>query len=137
MGNEGPVPAARVTNAADKNQVEHAEKAERLAEHDAERDMAFVASSPAGRRVLHWILEECRIMAGSELMPESIWHPSASIHYNAGVQDAGRAVLKRMKKSNFESFILMIREAEVREEVMRAQAERLAKKTKDEDGEDD
>lgn len=73
-------------NAADKSQVKEKEIAERDLRKKELADVAEIASTPAGERFLRRLLAKAKTF-------ESIWEPSAKIHYNAGQQDFGHFIM--------------------------------------------
>lgn len=100
---------ALVKNAADEGQVKEAEQKARFHKDQEANDMRAVLDVPAGRRVLWRLLQHCRAM-------ESIWEPSAKIHYNAGRQDVGHYLLSEIVSANEDAFLLMQKEARDRKE---------------------
>lgn len=66
-------------------------------------DMKSVLNDKVGRRVLWDIMAHCRVF-------ESIWEPSARIHYLAGRQDVGHMILSLINDANPEAMILMMNE---------------------------
>lgn len=91
-------------NAADPEQVKHAErKARQHAERFAE-SLQAVMQMPAGRFVLWVLLERAGIY-------RSVWDASGSrITYNAGKQDYGHELLASMLEADEDAYQLMERE---------------------------
>lgn len=75
-----------VRNASDRKQLRTAKKASKEEEKLQEADLRKVLSLPEGRRVLWRILKTCHVF-------ESVWHPSALIHYMSGQQDLGHQLM--------------------------------------------
>lgn len=82
-----------VKNAADPSQVGEAKKKEK-SQRDLELDdIRKILSEPVGRRVLWRWLKRAKTF-------ESIWEPSAKIHYNAGLQDFGHFLLAEVTEAD-------------------------------------
>jgi len=94
---------AVVKNAGDEGQVESGKKKERFNRKDELNDIKFILSTKQGRRFIWRILSHCRVF-------ESIWHQSAMIHYNSGIQDTGHFVLAEIIESDKELYLLMQKE---------------------------
>lgn len=75
-----------VRNASDRRQLRAAKKLNKDEERLQESDLTKVLSLPEGRRVLWRILKACHVF-------ESVWHPSALIHYQSGQQDLGHQIM--------------------------------------------
>lgn len=71
-------------------------------------DLAFVLSSREGRRFMWRILTHCKVY-------QSIWEPSAKIHYNAGRQDVGHYLQSEILSADPQAYIKMINEEPERE----------------------
>jgi len=96
-----------VRNAADPDQVKRAgRKVDDIATQRRNR-LRAVMETPEGRAFLWDLLNELKVY-------ESVWHPSALIHYNAGVQDAGHKLMARMVDASEDHYDLMTREARAR-----------------------
>ena len=80
---------SQVKNAADRKQVKKAKNKLRDAQIQAQEDLRFLMQSPQGQRFLMRLLGKCRLN-------QSIWHPSAAIHKNAGIQEVGQEIYKEM-----------------------------------------
>lgn len=92
-----------IKNAANKAQVKDSEsKARRRREREL-TDLEMVLQTPEGRRLLWRVLEHCKVF-------ESIWHPSALIHHNAGKQDVGHFVMSEIVEADEKSLLLMMTE---------------------------
>lgn len=95
---------ALVGNAADPEQVAAA-KEKQIKEADLElADLRAILQLEAGRRVMWRFLAHCGVH-------ESIWEPSAKIHYNAGRQDVGHYIEAKIVRASEEFYELMQREA--------------------------
>lgn len=93
----------KMKNAADESQVRDAEgKMKRARTGDLE-DVRFLLTLPQGRRFIWRLLSHCSVF-------ESIWHPSALIHHNAGRQDVGHFILREVNDANAEAMIEMMKE---------------------------
>lgn len=90
-----------VRNAADPSQVREGRKQERLRRQNELADLKAVLETPAGMRVLLRVLNKCRTF-------ESIWHPSALIHFNAGQQDIGHFLLQEIVEAAPEAYLHMV-----------------------------
>lgn len=113
-------PRSMVKNAADAKQVKRAEQAERRLREDWLNAMRAVITTPKGREFIWGVLAHCKVF-------ETIWHPSALIHYNSGLQDAGHWLMKELNDADQDAFLLMITEANARKK--RTDAEREAMHT--------
>lgn len=82
-----------VTRASDPGQVTRSQQSEKYIRESQKKDLEKVVDTPEGRRVLWGILEHCSTF-------QSIWHPSALIHYNAGKQDVGHFLLAQLNDLN-------------------------------------
>jgi len=84
-----------VRNASNEKQVREAKKKEKRGrEHELE-DIKQVLNTPSGRRFVWRILNHCKTF-------ESIWHSSALIHHNSGMQDVGHFILSEISESSEE-----------------------------------
>ena len=94
-----------VRNASDPAQVEKARKEERRLSQQENADFREILNMPsgAGRRVLWKLLEECKVF-------ESVWHPSALIHYQSGQQDIGHLLLGRIMDAHPTALLQMMQE---------------------------
>lgn len=98
-----------ITNAADESQQQRARMTAKDREHREIADLYNVMSSKSGRRFIWRLLGVCRPL-------QSIWEPSARIHYNAGQQDIGHWVIAETEKASLDLFHEMQREAREEEE---------------------
>lgn len=92
-----------IRNAASERQVQKGKDKERRLEERLSADLRAVLSTTSGRRVMWRLLEECKTF-------ESIWEPSAKIHYLAGRQDLGHFILAIIEKASVESLFQMMKE---------------------------
>jgi len=97
-------PRAEVRNAADAEQVKRAERKTVRREAIRAANIKAVMSTVEGRAFVWDLLERARVF-------ESIWHPSAAIHYNAGRQDFGHELQALVLGVDEDSYDLMAREA--------------------------
>lgn len=92
-----------VKNAADPEQIKKAEN-RILNGRDREiKDLQDVLSSPCGRRFIWRLLSHCKTF-------ETIWEPSARIHYNAGIQDIGHFIMAEVVAADESAFLAMMTE---------------------------
>ncbi len=92
-----------VKNAADPEQVKAAgERVKSLREREA-NDIIAVCSTSEGRRLLWRIMSRCKVF-------ESVWSPSAQIHYNSGMQDVGHFLMAEVVGADPEILLQMIKE---------------------------
>lgn len=96
-----------ITNAASKPQQREAGRKIRDAAQGEDEDLLALLAMVQGRRFLWRMLKHCRVT-------ESIWHPSALIHYNSGVQDVGHFILAEIVRVRPESYLQMMQEAQER-----------------------
>lgn len=97
------MPNPLVTNAASKKQVQ---KAQQVVAFKAERDrveMIGLLEDPRFRRFLWNVLELCHVH-------HSIWDPSARIHYNAGQQDIGHAIMAQILEARPSAYLTLMEE---------------------------
>lgn len=92
-----------IKNAADPKQVDEAEKKEKWSRKQEIEDMQFMLSTMQGRRVLWRFLSHCKVF-------ESIWHPSALIHFHSGRQDVGHFIMSEISEADQEGFLKMMQE---------------------------
>lgn len=92
-----------VKNAASTKQVGDAKKKEKSLRDSQQNDLRVVLNSDSGRRVLWRIMSECGTF-------NSIWHPSAAIHYNSGKQDLGHWLMGEITETDEESLFKMMKE---------------------------
>lgn len=94
-------------NAADKEQVKRAARFER--NHEARKLVSarVVLEGYDGRAFCWDLLARARVF-------ESIWHPSAEIHYLAGRQDYGHELMALLIQADENLYQLMEREARER-----------------------
>jgi hypothetical protein len=94
---------ALVANAGDRQQLARATKIEKVAGQQDRQDFTVVVSTKEGRRWVWRMLGVCRVF-------ESVYHPSALIHYQAGQQDIGHRIQGEMVRDHSEMYFLMIKE---------------------------
>jgi hypothetical protein len=99
-------PAAAVKNAADRGQVKHADRRDKDKAQNVLNAWRELVKLPAGRVVLWDILCHCKVF-------ESIWHPSALIHANAGRQDVGHWAMAQIANADPQAIFKMMQEAQV------------------------
>lgn len=92
-------------NAADRSQVEKGRKEEKRNAAQEVLDMKELLNLPsgAGRRILWNLLEHCKVF-------ESVWHPSALIHYQSGQQDVGHLLLGKIMDAHPAALLQMMQE---------------------------
>lgn len=98
-----------VKNAADKEQVESAERKERYGRKVQLADLRQILATDYGRRFIWRYLEECHVFG-------SVFNNSGSITYfNEGRRDVGRVLLADVTEANDEALIQMMRESKDRD----------------------
>lgn len=98
---------ALVKNAADPEQVKHAQRQETRDEDRKQAALLETMRTPAGRIVLWHVLESAGVF-------ESVWENSARIHYNAGRQDLGHEWMARLVKTRALEDLYLQMESEAR-----------------------
>lgn len=98
-----------VKNAADESQVRGADKKQKNRHLRDIVDLKEILSLPAGRRVIWRLLVKCKTF-------ETVWHPSALIHYNAGQQDLGHFILGEVMEAKPEAYLQMSAESKKEDE---------------------
>jgi hypothetical protein len=96
--------APLVKNAADPSQVAQATEKEKLGRDLELDDLRKVLGTESGRRLLWRFIKHAGVH-------ESIWEPSAAIHYRAGKQDFGHFIESEILEANEEALFQMMREA--------------------------
>lgn len=91
-------------NAADENQVKEARLTEKRIRERELGDLRYLLASAQGRRLIWRLLGHCKSF-------ESVWEPSAKIHYNAGKQDVGHFLMAEIIAADENSFLQMMKEA--------------------------
>lgn len=94
---------ALVRNASSKKQVKDAVRKEKFNRESELEDIKEVLKSVNGRRFIWRILSKCKTF-------ESIWQPSAMIHYNSGMQDLGHFIMAEITDADAELLFLMMKE---------------------------
>lgn len=92
-----------VRNAADENQVRNAAEKESLRREQELADLREILGTPAGKRVIWRFLAHCGTF-------ESIWEPSAKIHYLSGKQDVGHFLMAEIVEAMPEALLEMMKE---------------------------
>jgi len=92
-----------VKNAADREQVREAKQKETSLRDRELNDLRSILNTREGRRYLWRMMGHCRTFA-------SVWHASAQIHYNAGMQDVGHFMMAEITEASPEAFFLMMKE---------------------------
>lgn len=88
--------------------VERAQRQKRTAANQRQADLREILATQAGRRLFWKLMEECRVLS-------SVWDPGALIHYNAGRQALGQALLKEILALDPNIFLTMMNEAQAKE----------------------
>ena len=92
-----------VKNAASEKQVKRAAHDEKhLRDMDLE-DLRTVLRTVEGRKVLWRVLSKCKTF-------NSVWHPSAAIHYNSGQQDIGHWLMSEIVDAGQDQLFKMMQE---------------------------
>lgn len=97
-------PSSMVRNAADPQQTKRAARIERRREERDAADLVAGMQTSEGRRMLWTRIKKCGVF-------QSVWEPSAKIHYNAGRQDVGHELLADVINASPDLYSLMEREA--------------------------
>lgn len=92
-----------VANAADPKQVKEGDRKVRNKRHDELQDLRSVLSLDFGRRFVWRLLKEAKVF-------ESIWHPSALIHYNSGRQDFGHFLMAEIVEADTNGLLKLMQE---------------------------
>jgi hypothetical protein len=95
-------------NASNPKQIANATKNARQQRIIHLQDMKDVMASVQGKKILHWILAECRVH-------QSVWQPSAAIHRDAGKQEIGHLIMRDMVEADRTLAAAMVAEAYYRE----------------------
>ena len=93
-----------VKNASDPSQIAEAKKKSVMIRDDELKDIRWVISDPRGFRFCLRLLRQCKTL-------ESVWSPSALIHYNAGQQDIGHFLMSEFKEADYNTLLKMMLEA--------------------------
>ena len=100
---------ALVKNAADKDQVEAADRKERYTRKMELADLRSILATEHGRRFIWRYLEVCHVFG-------SVFNNSGSVTYfNEGRRDIGLKLLADITEANDESLIQMMRESKERD----------------------
>jgi hypothetical protein len=118
-----------VKNTSDPKDVHAAAKREKMKRWQELEDLRGVLASEPGRRVLWRFMTHYGVL-------RSVWSPSAAIHRDSGMQDAGLHMLEEIKAARSAAFIEMWHEANKREEEELAILE-AQRKQRDEETEND
>lgn len=97
-----------VKNAADTDQVKRAKEKELRGKERDNNDIAWVLSTPQGRRFLWRYLETCHIFSTS-------FTGSSETFFKEGERNIGLKLLADITECNAESYLLMMKEAKERE----------------------
>lgn len=92
-----------VKNAADREQVREAKQKEVSQRERELNDLRSILNTKEGRRYLWRMMGHCRTFS-------SVWHASAQIHYNSGMQDVGHYIMAEITEASPEAFFLMMKE---------------------------
>ena len=92
-----------VKNAASEKQVKKAEKKEYSVREKELNDLKKVLNTTEGRRVFWRLMDHCRVF-------ETVWEPSAKIHYNSGKQDVGHFIMGEIVEADEKYLMEMMKE---------------------------
>lgn len=92
---------AVVRNAADHKQVKKAKRTQKEARKQEIADLRYIMETPQGQRFLMRMLSKCRVN-------QSVWHPSAAIHKNAGIQEVGQNLYKDMLTADVDLAVSLV-----------------------------
>lgn len=90
-----------VRDTGDKQQQERVAKKQENKRQQLQEDYHALLNSPNGRRVLWDIIAYCKVF-------ETIWDPSAKIHFNSGRQDVGHFVMAQIMKAKPDALTTMM-----------------------------
>lgn len=80
-------------NMGEIGQVEKANKEKKLRREKELKDIKAILSMKEGKRFMWRLLAHCKTF-------ESIWTPSAQIHYQAGQQDVGHFLMSEIEEAD-------------------------------------
>ena len=112
-------------NAADRRQVEYAERRERRRAAMFAQALQATLQTAEGRALLWCLIEKAGVF-------RSVWENSARIHYNAGRQDYGHELLADILETDPQHYLLMEREARQRLAVETREIEAMQDDPRDE-----
>jgi hypothetical protein len=92
-----------VKNAASEKQVKRAEEKQQTKREMELNDLHHVLGNPRGRRFVWRLLEKCRVF-------NTVWEPSAKIHYNSGQQDIGHFIMSEIVEADEKYLLDMMKE---------------------------
>ena len=92
-------------SASNRKKVDNSRKYQKRKREAELNDLRKVLNSREGRNVFWRLLGEAQVF-------NSIWEPSAKIHYNAGKQDFGHFVMSEILNADPEKYLLMTKEAQ-------------------------
>lgn len=92
-----------VKNAASERQVKKAEGVEQVKDEQEVSDLKIVLETPHGRRVMWRLMEYCKVF-------NTVWEPSAKIHYNSGQQDVGHFIMSEIIRADEKYLFEMMKE---------------------------
>jgi hypothetical protein len=85
--------ANKKRNAADEKGLKRDAATERYSREKYLNDIRQVLGTPSGCRFVWSLLEKCKTF-------NSVWEPSARIHYNAGKQDLGHEIMAEIAEAD-------------------------------------
>lgn len=91
-------------NASDPKQVEKSARREKLRRERELRDVSVILSTREGRRYLWELLAQCRVF-------QTIWEPSARIHFLEGQRNIGLKVLADINDADPTAYVTMLSES--------------------------
>lgn len=99
-----------MANAADEGAVQGASRKQKANRQTQVNDVAWVLSTPQGRRFIWRYLEDCKVF-------QTTFNPSGSIMtYQEGQRNVGLMLLADVNESQPEAYILMMNEARKQKE---------------------
>ncbi|HEY4491449.1 MAG TPA: hypothetical protein VJ521_00445 [Acidobacteriota bacterium] len=99
-------------DSSDPEEVRRAKKRERQTRWQEMEDLRNLLDTPGGRRFIWRLWDHSGAF-------RSVWHPSAAIHRNSGMQDIGLWVFEEVKEARDTAFAQIWNEAKEREEADR------------------
>lgn len=91
-------------NLTDKERMKEQQAYAQAKRRQEVNDIKTVLATISGRRLYWRLLEHCKTF-------ETVWEPSARIHYNAGLQDVGHFLLSEVVDADENLLFKMMKEA--------------------------
>lgn len=91
-------------NAGDEEQVSKAKRNDKTKRDQEISDLRFMLQTIQGRRFVWRLIGHCKVF-------ETVWSPSAAIHYNSGQQDVGHFIMAELLAANENALLQMMKES--------------------------